>query len=355
MNVSILRKTLRNLDNKIPDELFYAFLGHEISRQKMSRITAGTRAVWAGSDHDEGDARIKQATNDFIETIIEPMPSSTKSQWAYYLKEIIRNDVDTWHRDDPQRNALLETSVDDKFLADVFSWIVSHDFFNIRNNLTRAQQTYTDDVTSPTYATELLANHQKKSRSTSTIDLVPRAQINDQLSLAAIVADDDVEAIDVVALSCFYFVVHDRGRILFENAIDKGIAFRIAIAAPNSGFCYQQALDFIKAPKITATRNASYSSEAFQEYIEELTVAGKEEQLQLRYYGGAMPFTVFRVRYSAKNEKRKDVAKIVFYSLDTSDDERRAFICEEGSEHFDFYVRQFDIMWERSIPATFGG
>lgn len=350
MNITIFRQTLRNIDRGVSDLEFYDFLPiHKRTKQQLSDITHGKKLIWTNVDFNKKnfDDIITDAKSKFFETVISKMPAVTKNLWVFYLKDIIANDSDMLSFGNSSKEKIAKIDNGDDFLNAIFDGIIKNDYLNSSSNQNKIKLEYISQVISVKYYKDIISRYQKRHVADKVVQLLNRKEAIGKLSLPILAQDSDVKAIDVIALSCYYFVTNKDGYPNFKKAIDNGVKFRIIIANPEDEFCRKQALDFITGPTPYAINNAKNSAESFISIIEELEEQGKFDQVQLRYFNNSMPCSIFRVYYKEKT----DECKVDLYSFKTTDDERRSFVCDADNEHFDFYTEQFDCAWENAVLA----
>lgn len=348
MNMTIFRYSLRFVDKTVPNKMFYGFSDCRKDKQSWTRTTNGICNVCGSSELS--DEKITKAKRMFTNDVIKQMKQGTKKHWVFYLKEVIQNDQYSWMSADKTKNYFLQISDENQFLVELFEHIIVNDYNNSKGKWSSGYAAYIKAVTSSSYANEIETHFYGCQNISAPPSFFKRREVHQQFGADVIFRDEDVESIEVVALSCFYFVVDAEGRDLFKEALNSGKRFKIVILDPISEFTKRQAEDLINSSKTIARENSAHSSEGFLEIISELK---DSNQLQLKYYDGTMPFSVFKVRYRKDcNNKKRDICKVVHYALETSDNDRLSFICEEGTDLFNFYTGQFNIMWNRAVfPA----
>lgn len=157
---------------------------------------------------------------------------------------------------------------------------------------------------------------------------------------------NDIVSIQLCAIACGGFLSQ---RDILDSLIKQQCKLQIIINHPDS-LAAKDACE----KKIGGGKQIKIRKRAISRSHEDL----KDWQLDYpdfiegRTTNEFLPFAIFIIRTRDPN---KDTIKIDYYSFDnTSDQERRSILIPSADkENFDFYIHQFEWLWENSNPLVF--
>lgn len=180
-------------------------------------------------------------------------------------------------------------------------------------------------------------------RLTSCSKLESRMKIENRLSLAERL-NDEVIAVDMCATACQGFLSHARGQI--ERLVTKGCKLRILMNHPDC----QAAVDAYtnKISGGTMRHRSRIISQAYEDLLD--WQHDYPNSFQGKTTDAFLPCAIFIIH---KKDPSKDTVKVDYYSFNCQDlDRRSVLISSEDSENFDFYIKQFEWIWERGQLIT---
>ncbi len=172
--------------------------------------------------------------------------------------------------------------------------------------------------------------------------LESRGEIESRLSLAERL-NDEVIAVDMCAIACQGFLSLARDHV--EKLAEKGCKIRVIMNHPNC----QAAIDACTNKILGGTRRRErVIPRAYEDLLDWQN--DYPNSFQGKTTDAFLPCAIFIIH---KKDSSKDTVKVDYYSFNCPDSERRSvLISSEDNRNFDFYIKQFEWIWERGQLIT---
>lgn len=154
--------------------------------------------------------------------------------------------------------------------------------------------------------------------------------------------EGEIQSVDIAAIACLSLFSNKRH--VMDRLLERGIPVRLVITDKDSD-----------AAKFVFSQFVGSASDTEQEDIlnhvsSAIRSRKKYSNLCCRKTGFVLPTAIFIVH---EKEAEKSSAKVDLYGFDTFDDDRRTlYVTGADKENFEYFVRQFEYIWEHASPLT---
>ena len=152
--------------------------------------------------------------------------------------------------------------------------------------------------------------------------------------------EGDIQSVDIAAIACLSLFSNKRH--IMDQLLERGIPVRLVITDKE-----QEASKFVFSQFVDSSSDTE-REDILHHVYSAIQSRKKYSNLHCRKTGFLLPTAIFIVH---EKEREKSSAKVDIYGFDTFDDDRRTlYITGEDQENFEYFVRQFEYIWQRAVP-----